>query len=267
MSDMGETTRKTLIDIIGSCYEVHPKALMSRATLAYLAADALGVTRQGIYRHMTAAVADGTLIEIRPRRDWLVELPESWNLPPLYAMISEGDEYWLQEDPPQSRGSSQVSFLITPHALERLLDVLHRHYGVQRSKPTDSGASYIYDELLRAIQNSMPEERPWKHDTAPGGDFVAALIWLDWLPDVIAHQTATQIRINARRERREPGGRRQTCDRIIKHADAVDPLVKKQGDCDLCAGTPNALSVHVHYHRKADGRIAPSEILRHVDRG
>lgn len=267
MSDTVATTRKNMISIIGSCYDAHPEVLLSRAALSYTVTDALGITRQGIYRHMTAAVGDGTLVEIRPRRDWLVELPGGRNLPPLYAMIGDSDEYWLQEDAPYSRGSSQVCFLLTPQALEKLLDALHRRHGVRRSKPMDTGTSYIHDELLRAVQGTMPEERPWKHDTAPGGETVAALIWLDWLTDIIAHQTATRIRVNARKELREPGGRRQTWAEIRKHTDVVDPFVRKQGDCDLCAGTPALFNEHVHFHRKADGRIVPPEILRHIDRG
>ena len=113
--------------------------------MAEYVAEDLHVTRTSVRKYMTLAVADGGLLEVQPRRDWLVRLPWGDDLPDLYAVPADPG-YRLVLTKPESKGSGQISFVITPASLGMLLRSLRKQLKLPQRRP---GASPLYDPAQR----------------------------------------------------------------------------------------------------------------------
>lgn len=169
-----------LVPLIDSWQEVMPDCLITRGYLCQSVAAALVVTRQVASRYIGYAVCEGRLLEIHPRPDWRVELPEGADLPPLYANPTEDQIekpyafYELQERQPESYGSGNASFLITPASLKRLLAEVRRIHRL----PEPGDAVYYepviervlrpgtYREVKEALAASAPERLTPAHTDA-----------------------------------------------------------------------------------------------------
>jgi hypothetical protein len=130
-----------LLPFVDSLLAVHPDKLVARSHLCAAAASFLTVTRQAVSGRIADAVADGKLIEIFPRSDWLVMLLGGTDLPNLYAVQSGKNSglYGLVRDRPVSRGSGGVSFITTDAALRELVTGLRKEYGLP-----DPGEAFYY---------------------------------------------------------------------------------------------------------------------------
>lgn len=126
-----ERIRALLVPLIDDWQAGNIGRLLSTTYIIANAAHALQVSGGAVRKHLTAAVSDGSLIEILVRRDWLVQLPGQEALPDLYAMGIE-DSYLLVTDRPYSRGSNGISFLITPRAYKRFITLQRRKFKVKR---------------------------------------------------------------------------------------------------------------------------------------
>ena len=108
-----------------------------------------------------------------------------------------------------------------------------------------------YDQLLTAVRETMPTPHPWENQM---DDVAAAVGWLAWLPDVIAHQQAQALR-NRRRELPL-----RAAIKLNRIADELDPFVWQESGCNYCS--ESFLAVWgLHWHRKRDGKLVPAAVL------
>lgn len=122
---------KQVLPYVEAVAEVNGGMLLSRGAVCDMAAEFLKVTRQAVSTRLVDGVADGRLIEIRPRADWLIRLPEGDDLPDLYAHLASNTAlYTLERTPPSSRGAGNVSFIATPESLRILLKDLRERLGL-----------------------------------------------------------------------------------------------------------------------------------------
>lgn len=105
----GDRVRAELPALIGKWQQAAPGKLIPTAYATTLSAAVLGVSGGVVRKYLTDAVADGSLVEILVRRDWMVSIPCDGM---LYA-VPDGDLYRLTRDRPDSRGSDGISFLTT----------------------------------------------------------------------------------------------------------------------------------------------------------
>jgi hypothetical protein len=121
-----------LLPYIASVQAMYPDRLLARGQICNMAADLLSVSRQVVLARITEAITSGKLIEVRPRADWLVTLPEGDDLPDLYAVPNPTSKatYDLRADAPLSRGAGGSSFLLTPDGLRELLALTRMRYGL-----------------------------------------------------------------------------------------------------------------------------------------
>lgn len=109
---------KRLPKIIDKIQAKQRGKMVSTACLVRLVAECAGVTDQVVRRKLTEAVADGRLLEILVRRDWLIVWPEPNFLPPLYVAVDGS----VQTKRPFSSGSNGVSFLMSPMAYRMFIE-------------------------------------------------------------------------------------------------------------------------------------------------
>lgn len=117
---IGDKVKDALAPLVGTWQSQKPGALLPSAWVTVRAAEALTVSQGAVRKYLTDAVADGVLLEILTRRDWLVVLPSPKRLPPLYAVL-DGEVYKLARERPDSRGSNNISFLTTPEGFNAFL--------------------------------------------------------------------------------------------------------------------------------------------------
>ena len=99
-----------------------PQRLLPTSFIAVEAASALKVTGGAVRKHLTEAVADGMILEILVRRDWLL-VPPFVQVPiALYAVPAEGSVFRMVKERPASRGSNGISFLTSLDGYDLLLD-------------------------------------------------------------------------------------------------------------------------------------------------
>lgn len=159
-ADVRRRLNTNLVPLIESWQEITPGCLITRGYLCQGVAGALVVTRQVASRYIGHAVSEGRLLEIHPLPDWRVCLPEGADLPPLYANPAEGQDekppavYELQYSRPDSYGSGNVSFLITPKSLQRLLSVVREQYGL----PVPSDAVFYEPVIERVLRTTTHQE-------------------------------------------------------------------------------------------------------------
>lgn len=131
LTSSAEKLNSQVLPYVEAVAEVNGGMLLSRGAVCDMAADFLKVTRQAVSTRLVDAVADGRLIEIRPRADWLIRLPEGDDLPDLYAHLASGNAlYMLEETPPCSRGAGNISFVATAKSLRILLKDLRERLGL-----------------------------------------------------------------------------------------------------------------------------------------
>lgn len=143
-TDQPETVGRTaglLPEVLRTYQALSPHQLLSRRYVALQGAAELAVTRQAVLMYLTRHVATGLILEIKPRRDWRVDLPGGEDLPVLYAAPVDERFYALQLRSPQSRGAGQTSFVITPEDLETLLAEQRNRLGLPPRVP---GAAPVY---------------------------------------------------------------------------------------------------------------------------
>lgn len=131
LTSSAEKLNSQVLPYVEAVAEVNGGMLLSRGAVCDMAADFLKVARQAVSMRLVNAVADGRLIEIRPRADWLIRLPEGDDLPDLYAHLASNSAlYTLNKTPPCSRGAGNVSFIATPESLRILLKDLREWLGL-----------------------------------------------------------------------------------------------------------------------------------------
>lgn len=124
--ETGERVRAALPVLIGKWQSENPALLLSTALVTQRVTVDLAVSGVMVRRHLTDAVADGDLVEILVRRDWLVSLPYGRQ---LYA-VPYGELYRLTRERPASRGSNGISFLTTPKGYSVLLDKITEEFRI-----------------------------------------------------------------------------------------------------------------------------------------
>jgi hypothetical protein len=168
-----ERMDKHLLPYIASVQAVNPDRLLVRGQICNMAADLLSVRRQSVSARIAGAIADEKLIEIFPRADWLVRLPEGDDLPRLFAAPSSagGALYELMPTAPLSRGAGGVSFLSTPEGLKVLLALTRKRLGL----PEPDGMEYHtpvferrvrpddYGQMLKVLSRYYPESTDGAH--------------------------------------------------------------------------------------------------------
>lgn len=131
LTSSAEKLNSQVLPYVEAVAEVNGGMLLSRGAVCDMAAAFLKVARQAVSMRLVSAVADGRLIEIRPRADWLIRLPEGDDLPDLYAHLASGSAlYTLEKEPPCSRGAGNVSFVATSKSLRILLKDLRERLGL-----------------------------------------------------------------------------------------------------------------------------------------
>lgn len=124
---IGDAIRAELPPLIGKWQSRHRRHLMPTAWVATNAAVTLDVSGGAVRKYLTDAVADGDLLEILVRRDWLLVPPYWRETLPLYA-VPDGELYRWTKKRPASRGSNGVSFLTTPEGYDGFLDELEKEF-------------------------------------------------------------------------------------------------------------------------------------------
>lgn len=121
-----------LLPYIESVQSIYPDKLLVRGRLCVLAAELLSVTRQAVSARIVDAITKEKLIEIFPRADWMVTLPDGADLPSLFAVGDPVAKVACDLAPcaPLSRGAGGSSFLITPEGLKRLLSLTRERLGL-----------------------------------------------------------------------------------------------------------------------------------------
>ncbi len=109
----------------------------------------------------------------------------------------------------------------------------------------------IDSRLLAAVQQTMPSPHPWDGQMP---EEAAAIGWVMWLPDVVAHRKAREFR---RRINKLP--LRQML-KMIKVIDELDPFVWQESACQMCQPGLAAMWGN-HWHRKRDGALVPPAVL------
>jgi hypothetical protein len=118
---IGVHVRRSLPKLIHTLQGESPDRLLPTALIIRHVAGALDVTGGVVRKHLTDAVADGDLLEILVRRDWLLVPPYAREQIPLYA-VPDGDVYKMVCERPASRGSNGISFLTSPRGYDVLID-------------------------------------------------------------------------------------------------------------------------------------------------
>ena len=124
--EIGVRVRMALAPLVDQWQNEYPNRLLPTALVTARATLATGVSGVVVRRHLTDAVADGDLIEILVRRDWLVSLPYGRQ---LYA-VPDVDLYRLSRERPASRGSNGISFLTTPRGYSVFLDAVTKEFRI-----------------------------------------------------------------------------------------------------------------------------------------
>lgn len=124
--ETGVRVRAALPVLVDKWQSGYPALLMSTALVTYRVTVDLDVSGVMVRRHLTDAVADGDLVEILVRRDWLVTLPYGRK---LYA-VPYGDLHRLTRERPASRGSNGISFLTTPTGYSTFLDAVTEEFRI-----------------------------------------------------------------------------------------------------------------------------------------
>lgn len=122
----GVRVRMALAPLVDQWQNENPDRLLPTALVTARATESTGVSPVVVRRHLTDAVADGDLIEILVRRDWLVSLPRGRK---FYA-VPDGDLYRLSRRRPASRGSNGISFLTTPRGYSVFLDAMTKEFRI-----------------------------------------------------------------------------------------------------------------------------------------
>lgn len=143
--DSAERLDKHLLPYIASVQTIYPSRLLMRGRLCVMAADLLSVTKQSVSARIAKAVAEERLIEIFPRADWMIALPEGVDLPKLFAMPDPAARvaYTLQRKGPLSRGAGGASFITTPDGLRTLLALTRERFDLP-----DPGDAEFYAPVL-----------------------------------------------------------------------------------------------------------------------
>jgi hypothetical protein len=131
--------RDGLVGLVDELQAAAPMNLLPCAHLVDVAVQVLSISGAAVRGYITVCVQNGSLIEIRPRRDWLVELPDTEELPNLYALLDQST-YQLTRQEPMSRGASNTSFIITPRGLDVLRVGLYEEFEVPVPEPGQPGA-------------------------------------------------------------------------------------------------------------------------------
>jgi hypothetical protein len=184
MKAIKERLDNSLVALIEGQQDANPGYLLARSPLARIIAETVGVSRQAVFKHLTEAVADGRLIELRPRSDWQMELPGGDDLPPLYPVPGESRSgvYRLQYARPQSRGAGQISFLSTPGGLESMLPLVRKqlglpeppHDGMQYYKPL--GERSVRPGMYGQLKKALIETSPSPLCASEAGDMLDAVL-------------------------------------------------------------------------------------------
>ena len=152
-SESAERLDRYLLPYITSLQDAHPDRLLMRGKVCNMAAERLAVSRPAVSGRIAIAAATPQLLEIFPRSDWLVTLPEGDDLPPLYAVPDPDNPalYALQRRAPSpriTRGAGGVSFLTNPTGLKRLLTLLRKEHGL----PEPDGVEYYKPAIDRRVR-------------------------------------------------------------------------------------------------------------------
>jgi hypothetical protein len=145
-----------LLPFVDTMQEEYPGRLIARSRLVKAASTSLRVAQQAVSGRIANAVADGRLIEVFPRADWLVTLPGGEDLPSLYAArggVSDG-VYDLVRQRPTSRGSGGVSFVLSPAGLDDLAADIRERFGL----PTPAGAVHYVPAVERHVREEDYKE-------------------------------------------------------------------------------------------------------------
>ena len=162
-----ERMDKHLLPYIASLQTMNPHRLLARGQVCNMAAELLSVTRQAVSARIADAITNGKLVEVFPRADWLVSLPEGADLPRLFAVPSAAGKsvYELMPSAPLSRGAKRVSFIITPEGLKELLSLTRRRLGLPQPDDVEHYLPVIerrlrpddYDRLRLVLVQKYPE--------------------------------------------------------------------------------------------------------------
>jgi hypothetical protein len=176
-----------IVPLIEKRQAMDPASLLTRGALVHDLAQAMqvsrqAVSRQAVSRHINKAVAEGRVLEIRPRSDWYTELPGADDLPSLYAVPEEGstDAYRLQYARPMSRGAGHVAFLVTSRTLEVMLPLVRRQLGLP--EPTTElyykpGAERTVRPAMYAkLKRKLIETSPENLTSSEAGDILEAVL-------------------------------------------------------------------------------------------
>lgn len=221
--------RENIVPLVVEMEQANPGRFLSRAHVVNHAAKKLGASGQGVRRQLTAMCTREQLVEIHPDRDWRVKLPGADHLQPLYARRN-GDTYELTPQRPVSRGVSQLTFIATPTGLTRHRISLRKKYPASNSKPVTVSSFVDAVQLLT-------------HNAGVNGDTAVSLI--SWLPDLVRHQQAEQMRHQVEDEIERLLIYKPEADQILRHVEDVDPFIWDG----------------MRFRRKADNEPVPSALV------